>query len=57
MSKYSEKELFEIFRRLAKFYIEGYPQDKESIERFLRWSHHQYGYTYEQQRSKSDVHL
>jgi len=52
MTKYTDKELFEIFRRLAKIYLESYPDDSESLERFLKWSHNQYGYHYDDSRSK-----
>lgn len=46
MSKYSEQEMFQTFLRLARIYLESYPDDKENLERFLRWAHHQYGYIY-----------
>jgi hypothetical protein len=45
---HTEPQLFEIFTRLATIYSEGYPDDQDSIERFLRWAHLQYGYQYEQ---------
>jgi hypothetical protein len=45
---YTEPQLFEIFTRLATIYLESYPNDQESIERFLRWAYLQYGYRYEQ---------
>jgi len=38
--------MFDIVTRLAKIYSESYPQDKEGLERFLRWAHTQYGYEY-----------
>ena len=41
---YTEPEMMEIFGRLAKIYLESYPADKESIERFGRWVYAQYGY-------------
>lgn len=44
--KYSEPEMFEILRRLARIYLESYPADNDQVERFLRWAHHQYGYTH-----------
>jgi len=43
---YTEPEIFEIVNRLAKSYLESYPEDKEGLERFLRWAHAQYGYKY-----------
>jgi hypothetical protein len=44
--------MFEVFRRLMRIYLESYPQDTDSLERFLKWSHNQYGYIYDQSRSK-----
>ena len=43
---YTEPEIFEIVNRLAKIYLESYPEDQEGLERFLRWAHAQYGYEY-----------
>ena len=43
---YTEPEIFEIVNRLAKIYLESYPEDQEGLERFLRWPHSQYGYKY-----------
>jgi hypothetical protein len=43
---YTEPEIFEIINRLAKIYLESYPEDQEGLERFLRWAHSQYGYKY-----------
>ena len=40
------REIFEIINRLAKIYLESYPEDQEGLERFLRWAHAQYGYKY-----------
>jgi hypothetical protein len=51
MTKYSETELFQTFMRLANIYLESYPDDRASVERFMRWAHHQYGYMY----GKSDT--
>jgi hypothetical protein len=45
---YTEPQLFETFDRLAKIYLESYPEDREALERFLRWAHIQYGYKYTQ---------
>ena len=44
MGKYTEPEMFELLRRLARLYAESYPADREQLERFLRWAHTQYGY-------------
>jgi len=52
MTKYTDKEMFEVFQRLARIYLESYPDDKTEIERFLRWSYHQYGYVYDDTRPK-----
>lgn len=46
--KYSEFEMFETFDRLVRIYLESYPNDREQLERFLRWAYNQYGYTYGQ---------
>ena len=46
MSKYTEPEMFQVFSRLVKIYLESYPDDQEGLDRFLRWAHSQYGYTY-----------
>jgi len=43
---YTEPEIFEIINRLAKIYLESYPEDQKGLERFLRWAHAQYGYKY-----------
>lgn len=45
---YTEAQMFEMFNRLVRIYLESYPKDQEALERFLRWAHVQYGYTYEQ---------
>ena len=44
MGKYTEPEMIETFNRLSKIYLESYPDDKESVDRFLRWILTQYGY-------------
>jgi len=46
MAQYTEPQMFEIINRLAKIYLERYPNDQEGLERFLRWAHSQYGYKY-----------
>ena len=45
---YTKPELFEIINRLSCIYLESYPDDREGLERFLRWTHNQYGYKYGQ---------
>ena len=45
---YTEPEIFEIVNRLTRVYLESYPNDREDLERFLRWAHAQYGYKYGQ---------
>ena len=41
---YTEPQLFETLNRLARIYLESYPNDRTELERFLRWAHLQYGY-------------
>lgn len=45
---YTEPQVFEMLNRMVRIYIESYPEDRDGLERFLRWAHHQYGYTYGQ---------
>jgi hypothetical protein len=49
--KYTETEMFEVMRRLSRIFLESYPKDREQIERFMRWAHEQYGYTYGQPKA------
>lgn len=44
--QYSEPEMFEALRRMTRIYLESYPEDREGLERFLRWAHTQFGYIY-----------
>lgn len=46
MGNYTEPQIFEAVNRLARIYLESYPDDQEQLERFLRWAHLQYGYNY-----------
>ena len=55
MSKYTESEMFEVLRRLARIYLESYPNDREALERFLRWAHVQYGYTFKDTTHAQDI--
>ena len=48
MGNYTEPQIFEMLDRLARIYLESYPADREGLERFLRWAHFQYGYTFSQ---------
>jgi hypothetical protein len=48
MATYTELEMFENLNRLVKFYLESWPDDRDQLERFLRWAHNQYGYVYGQ---------
>jgi hypothetical protein len=48
MGNYTEPQIIETLNRLKRIYLESYPDDKEELERFLRWVHAQYGYTYGQ---------
>jgi hypothetical protein len=43
---YTEPEVFVTINRLARLYLESYPEDRKGLERFLRWAHVQYGYQY-----------
>jgi hypothetical protein len=43
---YTEPQLFENLTRMVKIYLESYPEDQQGLERFLRWTHTQYGYRY-----------
>ena len=47
MTKYSEPEMFQVLQRLMRIYLESYPDDRESVERFMRWAFSQYGYIYD----------
>jgi hypothetical protein len=47
MGKYTESEMFNVLQRLMRIYLESYPNDKESLERFMRWAFSQYGYRYD----------
>jgi hypothetical protein len=44
--QYSENEVFESLRRMVRIYLESYPEDREGLERFMRWTHTQFGYVY-----------
>ena len=44
--EYSEPQMFEALRRMVRIYVESYPEDREGLERFLRWAHTQFGYVY-----------
>lgn len=46
MPQYTEPEMFEVMNRLVRIYLESYPDDRQGVERFLRWAYNQYGYKY-----------
>jgi hypothetical protein len=41
---YTEPEMIDTVNRLIQIYLESYPDDRESLERFQQWMHAQYGY-------------
>ncbi len=41
---YTESEMLETVNRLIKIYLESYPNDQQSLERFVKWIYSQYGY-------------
>jgi hypothetical protein len=41
---YTEPEMIDTVNRLIRIYLESYPDDQESLERFQQWMHTQYGY-------------
>ena len=43
---YTEPQVFEMLDRMVRIYLESFPDDRAGLERFLRWAHTQYGYTY-----------
>jgi hypothetical protein len=43
---YTEPEVMQTIHRLASIFLESYPENKDSIELFLRWIYSQYGYQY-----------
>lgn len=45
---YTEPQVFEMLNRMVRIYVESYPNDRDALERFLRWACSQYGYTYGQ---------
>lgn len=44
--KFTEQQTFDLIRRLQRIYLESFPEDKESVEKFVRWAHRQFGYEY-----------
>lgn len=50
--KYTETEMFEVIRRLARIFLESYPNDRQQVERFVRWAHEQYGYRHDDSSSR-----
>lgn len=43
---YTEPEIIQTVDRLARIFLESYPENKQEIEQFLRWIYSQYGYQY-----------
>jgi hypothetical protein len=40
----TESQMIEHLRRMTAIYLESYPDDRESIERFMRWTLKAWGY-------------
>lgn len=40
----TEDQMIQTLRRMVAIYMESYPDDREQIERFLRWALHAWGY-------------
>jgi hypothetical protein len=43
---YTEPEVIQTIDRLAKIFLESYPDNKQSIDLFIRWIYSQYGYQF-----------
>jgi hypothetical protein len=41
---FKETDLINLIKRMVSIYLESYPEDKEPVERFLRWVLQQWGY-------------
>jgi len=41
---FKETDLIDLIKRMANIYLESYPEDREQIERFIRWILKQWGY-------------
>lgn len=41
---FKEPELIGLIRRMINIYLESYPDDKEQLERFMRWVLKAWGY-------------
>ncbi len=41
---YNEPEVIDLIKRMIAIYLEGYPTDKEELERFQTWVLIQWGY-------------
>jgi len=41
---FKETDLIALIKRMANIYLESYPDDREAIERFVRWVLQQWGY-------------
>lgn len=50
---YTETQVFELMRRLTRIYLESFPNDREQLERYLKWAHRQFGYEYQDDKTNS----
>lgn len=41
---FKEPELIKLIKRMVAMYLESYPDDREQLERFLRWVLNAWGY-------------
>jgi hypothetical protein len=41
---YTEPQMLETVQRLIRIYLESYPDDQHSLDRFQQWLFTQYGY-------------
>lgn len=41
---FKEPELIALIKRMVRIYLESYPDDRESLERFLKWVLKAWGY-------------
>lgn len=41
---FKETDLIALIKRMSNIYLESYPDDREQIERFVRWVLQQWGY-------------
>lgn len=41
---YTEAQMMENLNRMVQIYLESFPDDREGLERFIRWVNTQWGY-------------